>query len=296
MTEIWVATAEGVWRDGEAELDGHSVAALERRGQTWWAAVDDHDVWRRDEAGEWAKVATHDSDRLNAILPLDDQVLAGTSEAHLVRIIEGAAERVESFESIVGRGEWFTPWGGPPDVRSFAVSDTGVIFANVHVGGIVRSDDRGDTWEPTIDIRSDVHEVITGDGEVVLAATARGLALSRDGGSTWQFDADGLHASYARAVALSGETVFLTASDGPFGGRAAPYRRPLDGSAVFTKNGDGLPEWFPGNIDSACLAASGRKAAFGTHDGRVFLSADSGRTWSQVAKDLPEVRALRLAA
>ena len=83
-----------------------------------------------------------------------------------------------------GRDAWYQPHGGPPAVRTMAVDDEGRIYVNVHVGGIVRSDDEGRSWEPTIDIDVDVHQVVTVPGQPgrVVAATARGLATSDDYG------------------------------------------------------------------------------------------------------------------
>ena len=52
----------------------------------------------------------------------------------------------------------------------------------------------------------------------------------------------------------------------------------------------GLPEWFSDNIDTACLAASGSRAAFGTADGSVYTSDDQGATWSLAAEGLRPVR------
>ena len=89
----------------------------------------------------------------------------------------------------------------------------------------------------------------------VVAATALGLAESLDAGETWRFVIDGLHAEYARAVALDGEHLFMSASVGPRGGRAALYRRTGD-AAGFAKCTGGLPEWFGQNIDSHHLAAA----------------------------------------
>jgi hypothetical protein len=161
----------------------------------------------------------------------------------------------------------------------------------------VRSLDGGGSWEPTIDIDSDVHQV-SAIGErpgEVRAATALGLAVSRDSGDTWTFQEDGLHGSYCRAVAISAETVLVSASEGHRGRRAAVYRTGLDGSGPFVKCADGLPEWFGSNIDSHCLAALGSAVAFGTDDGEVFLSEDSGGTWTPAASGLPPVRCLALA-
>jgi hypothetical protein len=104
----------------------------------------------------------------------------------------------------------------------------------------------------------------------------------------------GLHARYLRAVAVSEETVWVTVSTGPRGKRAAIYRRPLAGDAPFERCRRGLPEWFEGNIDTACLAASGQQVAFGTEDGRLFHSLDGGGSWAFLAQGLPAVRCVTL--
>ena len=57
------------------------------------------------------------------------------------------------------RAEWHTPWGGPPSVFSMAsLGDD--LFVSVHVGGILRSSDGGQSWEATIDLHEDVHQVV----------------------------------------------------------------------------------------------------------------------------------------
>lgn len=144
--------------------------------------------------------------------------------------------------------------------------------------------------------RADVHQVIAHPSEpdVVLAAGAVGLCISEDGGASWRTENNGLHSSYARAVAVSGETVLLSACTGPHGGRAALYRTMLAPNAGFEKCADGLPEWFDGNIDSGRLDARGSEAAFGTGDGEVFHSDDAGERWTRAATGLPPIRAVRL--
>ena len=101
-------------------------------------------------------------------------------------------------------------------------------------------------------------------------------------------ETDGLHSTYCRGVTVCGDTVLLSASNGPRGGQGAVYRRGLGGGPL-ERCRAGLPEWFDDNIDSACLDATPGLAAFGTGDGRIFASEDEGSTWHEVASGLPAV-------
>lgn len=202
---------------------------------------------------------------------------------------------VASFETVEGRDEWYTPWGDPADVRSITVGVDGAMHVNVHVGGVARSRDDGRTWTPTVDIETDVHQVLahpTRPG-LVLVAAYEGFGISRDGGDSWRFVTAGMHAHYARAVAISGDDVLVSASRGFRGRRSALYRKPLDGAAPFERCHDRLP-WFDDNIDTACLAAEGPFVVFGTEDGRIFQSRDGGASWELVAKGLPAVRCVTI--
>jgi hypothetical protein len=230
------------------------------------------------------------------LLRTDGGVLVGTGHARLAFVRDGDAELLPSFDDAEGRDRWYTPWGGPPDTRSLTASPDGRLFANVHVGGILRATDPTGTWSPTIDIDSDVHQVLADplDPAHVVAATALGLAESADGGNSWTFATNGLHARYSRAVALDGDTLFQSASTGPRGGRAAVYRREKVGDA-FVKCEGGLPEWFDGNVDSHCLAASGGSVLFGTEDGRAFLSEDRGDSWGEVLSGAANVHCVAIA-
>jgi len=172
----------------------------------------------------------------------------------------------------------------------------GALYVNVHVGGIPRSRDQGRSWQPTIDVEVDVHQVLAHPRHerLVLAATAYGLAVSEDGGDTWRLETDGLDAYYCRAVTLAGDTVLVSASRGPDGALAAVYRKPL-GSDAFERCRRGLPPWFDGNVDTGWLVGAGEDVAFGTEDGRVFVSPDEGSTWHEAASGLPEIRCLAAA-
>lgn len=289
---VLVGTSEGLHDAGRGVVgfDGRKVTALAPGREGLWAIVDGGSVWRGD-GPSWEPAAETAGRRLNCVVEASGDVWAGAAEAHLLKLADGRLEDVVSFDKVEGREGWYTPWGGPPDVRSLSAGPDGVLYANVHVGGIVRSADGGGTWEPTIDLDTDVHRVVAHPDtpRLVLAALgAGGLATSANGGGTWAFETGGLHATYCRTVAIAGDAMLLSASTGPFGGRAAVYRRPLSGGA-FERCTSGLPEWFGANIDSHWLDANGTNAAFGTTDGEVYASSDAGQTWTLADHGLPAI-------
>jgi hypothetical protein len=292
-----VATRDGLHtfdergNEGAAQHAGRSVTAVVRDGPQLWAIVDRAEIWYAPE-NEWRRVA-----KLVGVgatcLAMTDAIHVGSSEARLFRLIDGTLEPVGAFDAAEGRDTWHTPWGGPPDTRS--ISEWGKdVFVNVHVGGILHTADGGASWNPTIDIDADVHQVATAEG-LVLAACAGGLSTSSDEGATWSLRTEGLEARYSRAVVVCGDRVLVSASNGPRGGRAGIYRAGLV-SGAFERCRAGLPEWFEDNIDTYCLDAlnDGSFAAFGTADGRLFGSDDGGLTWLELATGLPPVQHMLL--
>jgi hypothetical protein len=104
-----------------------------------------------------------------------------------------------------------------------------------------------------------------------------------------------LHATYARAVAVVGDTVVLSASTGPDGRQSALYRRPVTGEGPFERCRNGLPEWFDDNIDTGCLAAHQDTVAAAEPGGGIWRSDDRGVTWSRLATVAGSVHSLALA-
>jgi hypothetical protein len=226
---------------------------------------------------------------LNCVLPVDQAVWIGASTARLYGIDGGDLIEDPRFAGAPGRDDWYTPWGGPPDVRSMAVDAAGTLFINVHVGGILRYGETGPT--PTLDQDADVHQVVA-DKSVegrVLAACARGLAQSTDG-HVFSYRDDGLHAPYCRAVAFTDDTVLISASTGPRSNQARLYRAGLS-TGPFEVCHDGLPEWFDDNLDTHCLAALDGSVYAG-HGGTVWRSDDHGGHWAEVVSGLPRINCL----
>jgi photosystem II stability/assembly factor-like uncharacterized protein len=173
---------------------------------------------------------------------------------------------------------------GPPlGIRSMtATCDSAVLLVNVHVGGIPRSTDAGLTWRPTIEIDSDVHQVCAHPTrpDIVIAAAAAGLCMSRDAGATWTIEQQGLHAHYCSAVAFGRNDIFVAASTGHFATQGAVYRRPIDSNGPLQPLGGGMPKWIDGIADTDCIATRDSMAAVIDHSGCLYVSHDDGATWS----------------
>jgi len=245
-------------------------------------------LWRGDTG--WTELG-----ELPAILCAVDApggIIVGTEGAHLFQLGQDQLDQLRGFEQVVGRADWYTPWGAPPEVRSLACTPDNVLLANVHVGGIARSDDSGRTWAPTVDIHDDVHQVrsVWGRADFVVAAAAVGLLVSNDAGLTWNAHARGLHATYCRAVAVPDEAILVSASEGPRGKQSAIYRTNIHASERF----DRVTDWIDGNVDSHALDGFGAHAAFGTPQGDVYESTDAGATWILTHRGLAPVTSLSL--
>jgi len=281
------------------ELAGQSVRGLAADGHGGaLAVVDGHSLCRRSLDGQWSTIATSEFP-LACSVPVGDVIYVGTDDARVLRVsANGKVDQLGGFDAVAGRDKWYAGSAlingqlvGPPlGIRSIAATSDGtVLLANVHVGGIPRSTDGGVTWEPTLDVDRDVHEVCAHPIHpgIVIAAAAVGLCVSRDSGATWAVEQDGLHAPYCSAVAFSSSDILVSASGDHFATQGAVYRRPLDGPGPLVPVGGGLPRWINGIADTGCIATRGSALAVADKAGNLYGSADAGRTWSRRANGLP---------
>jgi hypothetical protein len=279
-------------QDRRQELPNQCVRNLAPDGKGGaLAIVDYHSLLLRSSDGEWSTQAVSEI-ALSCCVNVRDTVYVGTDDARVLRLgSNGQLELLTGFESVAGRDTWYAGSAivngqrvGPPlGIRSISANaNAGVILANVHVGGIPRSSDGGLTWQPTIDINTDVHQVIAHpkNPNAVIAASALGLCISNDAGATWTVENDGLHAPHCSAVQFAGDDILVSASMSPFAPQGALYRRPAQSNGPLVKVAGGLPEWLDGKVDTNCISAKENLVAIVDWGGHLYLSNDSGRTWS----------------
>ncbi len=213
-------------------------------------------------------------------------VLMGTEAPHLYQISDNGkpAKRMIAFDQLNARDQWYTPWGGPASVRSIAHTGDWV-YADIHVGSIMRSPDRGTTWEPVKPtLHEDVHQVITSHlAETrVYANTADAVYVSEDHGNSWEHRASGLSARYGRAIAVhphEPDCLLATVSQGPGSDVNGQLYRSDNVGRTWSHVTSGFPPSTYNNIDTFQVTFSSDGTAWAVVEKVLYKSDDRGNTW-----------------
>lgn len=221
------------------------------------------------------------------------ELLIGTASANLFHLLQGGtAKSIDTFGSLACRSDWYTPWGGPPAVRSIAHADNHV-YADIHVGSVMHSSDRGNSWEPVVpDLHEDVHQVATCNAapERVYVNTADAVFVSVDRGQSWKHSADGLPIRYGRAIAVhpdDPDCLLASFSKGPHNDVSGQLYRSDSGGNSWTHVTDGFPVATKHNIDTFHLGFSIDGKAWAVIERRLYTSANRGVSWT-VAWEAPD--------
>jgi photosystem II stability/assembly factor-like uncharacterized protein len=234
------------------------------------------------------------------LLPSDpDVILVGTCPAGLFRSDDG------------GRS-WTTPPAKMiqecPRIMHTRVTtliadptDQHTVWAGVEIGGLLRSQDGGQTWQAIGRGLSsqDIHAlvIVAGDGRPkrMLASTNNDVNLSTDDGQTWQPSRAGqvLPLPYFRGMAQKcgkPEVVFLGNGDAP-PGSVGVIARSLDAGQTWQ-----APR-MPGRANStiwtfAVHAADPELICAASVSGEIYRSTDGGDSWEKLLREFGEIRAL----
>jgi photosystem II stability/assembly factor-like uncharacterized protein len=227
MDKLLLATESGLvicerdhggWREIARRLAEHQVTSVIAREGVILAGTT-QGVFRSDDLGQtWREASrglTERRVRWLAYHPdVSDREFAGTEPAGIFVSHDGAESWRECPEVAPLRDahRWFLPYSPRAGcVRGFAFHGARA-YAAVEVGGVLRSDDGGETWRlaegsdgsPDLDgppepfVYPDVHSIAAhpASPDLVYAPTGGGFYRSSDGGKTWACVYD----CYCRAV------------------------------------------------------------------------------------------------
>jgi hypothetical protein len=229
------------------------------------------------------------ADPITSLLILRENPLAllvGTECPRLYRADRRNVEAVSTFDRLGCRSEWHTPWGGPAALRSLARGGGEWVYADIHVGSIMRSPDNGVSWEPvTPDLNEDVHQVATTPAHPtrVYANTAHAVYISDDCGTSWSYRGEGLGGRYGRAIAIhpdNPEHLLASVSDGAHGENVhGQLYISSDAGRSWSHVTAGFPESTSANIDTFHVAFTKDGSAWAAVAEQLYVSSDGGHSW-----------------
>lgn len=276
-----------------------------------YAGTQKQGIWRSDDSGLTWKAGglagLHiKSLAVNSHNP--DIIYAGTKEALMFISNDGADTWAElkGFRDIPNRWWWFSP-AEPPDFRPYVIaiapspSETDVLLAGVEYGGVVRSEDNGQSWSSHLhgalrDCHSLKFHSINGNWVYQAGGTGGGSAFSLDGGRTFQRKRRGLEKNYGIVCAADPadpEIWYVCVAPSPFkafGKYPETYLYRTNGKTDWKPIG-----WAPHPLPVTptalvTLRDSPGHLYAGLTNGDVLYSTDYGDSWEKLPFNLKRIR------
>ena len=306
MTRLYAATgdAAAVIENGTVELTlkecgARCLAVDPKDPDTVYAGTSDEGLFKSSDGGRsWERLwgVAHPRVTSVAVSAVNGAVYAGTEPSSLFVSRDGGGSwrELEGLKNLPSAPTWsFPPRPWTSHVRSIALSyeDPDLIVAGIELGGVVRSEDGGESWQ---DQRpgayADCHNLGTHAGapNTVYEAAGGGFAQSEDFGDSWAAADEGLAQRYVWGLAVDREDptlLYVSAAAGPgraHGGGssdAAIYRRRA--VAGWEPVVERLTE-FPYALVADPEMSGALYAGFG--DGTILHSSGTGTNWTDFAR------------
>ena len=237
---------------------------------------------------------------------VSDLEFAGTEPAEIFVSNNGgnswrACPEVAQLRDRLGWSLPYSPEAGC--VRGFAVRGSRV-YAAVEVGGVLVSDDRGETWQlaegsdgrpdlqgpPEPFVYPDVHslEVHPSSSDLVYAPTGGGFYRSKDGGKSWKLYYD----CYCRAVWVDPQDpdhMILGPADGV--DRNGRIEETRDGGETWSMASNGLQvPWRRGMVER--FFPSDNELFAILSNGQVFSASLSALEWKRLLPEITNVNTI----
>jgi photosystem II stability/assembly factor-like uncharacterized protein len=318
MNKLLLATERGLvicehdgddWHEALRGLaNQHVTSVIAREGVI--LAGTESGVFRSEDDGQtWREASnglTAPHVRWMAFHPeISDLEFAGTEPAEIFISHDGGYSwrACPEVAQLRDQFEWSLPYSPEAGcVRGFAFHGPRV-YAAVEVGGVLVSDDRGETWKlaegsdgnpdlqgpPEPFIYPDVHslEVHPSSPDLVYAPTGGGFYRSKDGGKTWKLFYD----CYCRALWVDPQNpdhMILGPADGV--DRNGRIEESQDGGATWSLASSGLQvPWRRGMVERFFQAGEELFAVLS--NGQLLRAPLSTLEWKRILPDIPGVNA-----
>lgn len=240
---------------------------------------------------------------MSSMLALPGRLLVGTTPAALYVKADPSWQEVKGVRAGAVGGTFPPNPDFPARTRVLSREDKpgGRLFAGIEVGGILVSDDEGESWSPANEglTDPDLHQILPSKKHpgLVVAACGEGVSRSTDRGSRWEKVTPPGGRTYGNALAEDEDgNIYLGITQD----RPRTWTRAGRAKTAIFKSRDGadwelLSENMQGGVMDMCAAPGGMGVLVATADGEVVEIEPSGRARTLI-DGLPCITAIALGA
>ena len=305
----------------------YAAAASEWHGAGVWRSTDLGETWELSSEGLTYPEGGQKVSKISGLTAAHGRLLAGVEAPGIFERRDSGAtwSLLSTLEGQPGSERWNDPENQPPGHLGVPAilphpDESEHFWAIVQGVGIFETTDNAASWTPrNRGLRADwplenpevgycVHKLVMSpsDQQRLYQQNHVGMHKSVDGGQSWTEISDGLPSEFGFAAAAhphDRDTFYVIPLDPGHGrvmpdGQAAVWRT-SDAGDTWQKLVNGLPQ------HDAHLGVLREGLAidtldvpglyFGTSTGQVFVSADEGENWSEIASYLPAISSVAVA-
>lgn len=305
-------------------VDGHEVTHTSKLNDIRSLAVDpvseriyagtfDEGLWISDDEGvTWQNVGMDVLNRRVMSLAVSENekvdgfsvIYAGTEPSMLYRSEDGGQtwQDAPALSDLPSKSTWsFPPRPHTHHIRTIQpdLFQKDRVFVGIELGGVMKSEDRGATWEDRKEgSHHDSHSVrmhpkVAGR---IYEAAGEGFARSKDGGAAWEKFNDGLD-GYTYMVDVAADPgdediIIASVATGPYAAymperaHTRLVRREADGPWEFIESG--LPEPDGSSVFALETDPSQPGVFYAVNNLGVYISRDAGRSFMKQEMEWPQ--------
>jgi photosystem II stability/assembly factor-like uncharacterized protein len=313
---LFIATqTDGQWNVVKHTLKDHSLTSIAVTGDVILAGTR-AGIWRSADNGRtWTEsnrnLAIRYARWMASSATPSVAILVGTEPAGIFISRDGGVTWNPNPEVSVLRDRygWFLPYSPNAGcVRGFAIAESGPkrgrVYAAVEVGGVLVSDDSGDTWQlvegsdgkPDLYrefgtmIHPDVHSIAVHptSSDIVTAATGGGLYRSTDDGRTW----NNLYDCYIRAMWVDPNDVqHIIAGPADGASRNGRIEESFDSGRTWKPASEGMKVPWPRHMVDRFVQVGDHLFAI-LSNGELILKPMKEVRWERVLPEIARIKAM----